>query len=294
MLPIIKWTGSKRFQASSIVDKFPKEINTYYECFIGGGSVLGELMERMLSTESIKVNKIVCIDINEDLIGIWKLVRDNPEKLIDGYESLYNMYNSSPEHEYKKKVYAELKNKYNDLRRNNEDLENRSIIFNWLLRNCFNGLVRYSRNGDFNTSCHFSRNGIRPDKFKDIVYEWSYDLNKFNVEFIAGSYKDVIDIKNINVNDVMYLDPPYANDSGMYDFDSFNNTEFFDFLRKLNCTYLLSYDGKSGKVNNTFDVPNDLYDSHEYIDSSQSSFKRLVKQEYVEVYDSLYIKNKKS
>lgn len=294
MLPIIKWTGSKRFQASEIVDRFPKEIDTYYECFVGGGSVLGELTERLILGNSIKVNKIVCIDINDDLIEIWKLVKNDPYKLILGYESLYNIYNSSQDHEYKKRVYSEIKDKYNNLRRNHIEPENRAILFNWLLRNCFNGLVRYSRNGDFNTSCHFSRNGIRPEKFASIVKEWSFNLGACDVEFISGSYLDVIDLNNINPNDVMYLDPPYANDNGMYDFDSFNNIEFFDFLRKLNCTYLLSYDGKSGKVNNTFDMPHDLYESHEYINSSQSSFKRLVKQEYVEVYDSLYIKNKKS
>jgi hypothetical protein len=30
MLPIVRWTGSKRYQAETIVDRFPKEINTYY------------------------------------------------------------------------------------------------------------------------------------------------------------------------------------------------------------------------------------------------------------------------
>lgn len=38
--PFIKWTGSKRKQAPYIVSQFPKEINTYYECFVGGASVL--------------------------------------------------------------------------------------------------------------------------------------------------------------------------------------------------------------------------------------------------------------
>ena len=54
----IKWTGSKRKQAPEIVDNFPKEINTYYECFLGGGSVLHELLNRIYSGE-IKYKKII-------------------------------------------------------------------------------------------------------------------------------------------------------------------------------------------------------------------------------------------
>lgn len=34
--PVIKWTGSKRSQAEHIINKFPKEIDTYYEPFVGG------------------------------------------------------------------------------------------------------------------------------------------------------------------------------------------------------------------------------------------------------------------
>jgi DNA adenine methylase len=37
--PIIKWTGSKRFLADEIIEYFPSNIETYYEPFVGGGSV---------------------------------------------------------------------------------------------------------------------------------------------------------------------------------------------------------------------------------------------------------------
>lgn len=38
--PVIKWTGSKRSQAKSIVDNIHKNYDTYYESFCGGCSVL--------------------------------------------------------------------------------------------------------------------------------------------------------------------------------------------------------------------------------------------------------------
>jgi len=291
MQPIIKWTGSKRFQAPQIVDRFPKNINTYYECFLGGGSVLGELMDRVINGNTYHVNKIICIDINEDLINIWKYIKDFPNNICDNYENLYNDYNKSSNYDDKKKFYINIRNKYNQLRRENKDPETRAMLFNWILRNCFNGLVRYGKNGDFNTSCHFTRNGLQPDKFRQLVNEWSRMLNLCNVEFKCSSYKDIIDINSLSNDDILYCDPPYANSDGMYNYDTFNNLEFFDYLRQVNCNYYLSYDGKSGDVNNTFAIPLDLYDKHEYIASSQSSFKRLVKGEYVDVYDSLYIKN---
>jgi len=50
--PVIKWSGSKRSQASEIIKYFPKEIDTYYEPFIGGGSMMRELLD-----SDIKVKK---------------------------------------------------------------------------------------------------------------------------------------------------------------------------------------------------------------------------------------------
>ena len=40
--PLIKWTGSKRPLAPKIISYFPDEIDTYYEPFVGGGSVFFE------------------------------------------------------------------------------------------------------------------------------------------------------------------------------------------------------------------------------------------------------------
>ncbi|QDU82790.1 DNA adenine methylase [Polystyrenella longa] len=42
---LIKWTGSKRLQAKQIVKRFPRTNGTYFEPFVGGGSVLYELLK---------------------------------------------------------------------------------------------------------------------------------------------------------------------------------------------------------------------------------------------------------
>lgn len=54
---------------------------------------------------------------------------------------------------------------------------------------------------------------------------------------------------------------------------------------------VMSYDGISGKEDNTFEVPQDLYDEHLYIKSGNSSFKRVIgKSNDSIVYESLYVK----
>ena len=77
---LIKWTGSKRRQAKQIVAKFPRKIATYYEPFLGGGSVLYEL----LGTD-IEVGRIECSDICEPLIALWQAVKDDPNGLVEEY-----------------------------------------------------------------------------------------------------------------------------------------------------------------------------------------------------------------
>ncbi len=76
---LIKWTGSKRRQAKQIVAKFPRQIVTYYEPFLGGGSVLYEL----LGTD-IEVGRIEFSDICEPLIALWQVVKDDPKGLVEG------------------------------------------------------------------------------------------------------------------------------------------------------------------------------------------------------------------
>ena len=58
--PVIKWSGSKRSQSAKIKEFFPDTFNTYYEPFVGGGSVL----------YAIRPDKSVCGDICQPLIRV--------------------------------------------------------------------------------------------------------------------------------------------------------------------------------------------------------------------------------
>ena len=70
--PVIKWSGSKRSQANEIVSLAP-QFETYYEPFLGGGSVL----------YAMSPQNAVCGDICSPLISLWQLIRNNPEMLCE-------------------------------------------------------------------------------------------------------------------------------------------------------------------------------------------------------------------
>jgi len=74
---LIKWTGTKRRQAAAIIARFPAEIASYHEPFLGGASVLGRLLD-----SPIRVGRCECSDSYAPLVGIWDLVKNDPDRLI--------------------------------------------------------------------------------------------------------------------------------------------------------------------------------------------------------------------
>lgn len=271
--PVIKWSGSKRSQAENILTYFPREIDTYYEPFCGGASVL----RRLLSSD-IKVNRYVCSDLNSGLIDLWNEIINHPERVSYYYKKLWNELNADDDKQRKKEYFAMVRDRYNK--------EHNPLDFMFIMRTTTNGMPRYNRDGEFNNSFHVTRDGIIPDTLEKIIYEWNKLLKDNKVEFIACSYDEI----KPNQNDFVYLDPPYANTKGMY-YGTIDYAKLWDWLRNLPCGYALSFDGISGEEDNTWNVPTDVYSKHEYLLSGNSSFKRTIgKSNDSIVYESLYLK----
>ena len=283
MQPVIKWTGSKRSQAGQIISLMPKEIDTYYEPFLGGGSVFARLVEAC-EDGAIKVNRFVLSDMNKELIEMFMIIKHHPQQLIDDYTKRYTDLANEATESDRNRHFVNVRSKYNEL---SKDDPIRPYVFYWLLRTCFNGLIRYNKNGEFNTAYHPTRLGMKPERLGQIILEWSRVMNKYNFELVYSDYKDVL--SSAKENDFIYMDPPYSKSDGMYFAEEFNNEELFDFIHKLPCKWALSYDGISGKENNTFAVPEHIYKIHKYLDASYSSFKKIVKKEEAKVSDSIYL-----
>ena len=271
---IVKWTGSKNSQAEEIISHFPRQIKTYYEPFCGS-CVVGL---RMMRTPEIRAEKYIFSDMDSNLIGLYKSVLENPKKVASYYSFLWRELSGKETVLEKTQYYNSVRKRFNE---NKNPLE-----FLFLLRTCANGLVSYNSRGEFNSPFHLTRNGIRPEKLEKLIFEWHELIQGNSVSFLNCSYMDICPEKD----DFVYVDPPYQNTKGIYH-KEFDSEKFFGWLRELPCSYALSYDGIAGNDDFTVDVPEELYDEHYYIESGNSSFRRIFRgKSDAKVAESLYVK----
>jgi DNA adenine methylase len=167
----------------------------------------------------------------------------------------------------------------------NKNRKPEDLLF--LSRTCVNGLIRFNADGDFNNSLHHTRPGISPDNLKKIIFDWSNHIQC--AEFMACEYFETT--SEAQKGDLIYLDPPYFHTKGRY-YGTINFKKFLDYLESLNqrgIKYMLSFDGIRGEDNFTVDIPKELYNRHELIPSGNSSFKKVMDKENMQVFESLYL-----
>lgn len=223
------------------------------------------------------MNNFICSDLNSDLINLWKCIKQKPQDLFKGYSALHQGLLECANIDEKSIYYKNIRDRFNR--------DKNPIDFYFINRTSYNGLIRYNSKGEYNTSFHLKRNGADEEKIKETIYYYSNILIKYDVSFICQPYNSVTP----NINDLLYLDPPYEKSSSMY-FNNFENADFLDWLSNINCPYFLSYDGKTDKLNKNIIIDRHLYDIHIYLKSGLSSFSQL-KHNAVQVEESLYIKN---
>lgn len=76
MKPFVKWVGGKTQLLDLLISMVPKNFNTYYEPFVGGGALFWKISPK----------KAVINDINNELMNTYNVIKNNYQKLIDTLE----------------------------------------------------------------------------------------------------------------------------------------------------------------------------------------------------------------
>lgn len=261
---VIKWSGSKRSVALEL-SKFIIESNTYFEPFVGGGAMM----------PFAKSSKAIASDIIPELIALWNAIKNSPMDLADEYSKRWKRLQDEGS-----SVYYEIRDHFNQTKNISD--------FLFLTRTCVNGLIRYNKNGEFNNSFHLTRPGIHPDTLTKILLSWSSVIQKF--DFVNLDYRDCL--SSVQKGDFVFLDPPYGGTKDRYTRQEFNLNDFFTELDRLNrvgAKWMLTFDGTAGSRNYSFEPPSDTYKEKFFINTGNSSFKKLMDNKKDVVRESVYL-----
>ena len=203
--PFIKWAGGKHQLIPQYVDYFPKSYQNYYEPFVGGGAIFFHLQpERGL-----------LIDINLELVNVYRCVRDRVEGLIDRLE--HHHQHHSPDHYYQ--IRAQLAQS-NDWFYEGNHLDRAARLI-YLNKTCFNGLYRENSKGHFNVPIGSYKKPAIYDP--EILRADSIALQFTQIE--PGSFNQVLQHAK-GAEDFVYFDPPYYPISQTSNFTAYNRYSF--------------------------------------------------------------------
>ena len=181
-LTFLRYPGGKQRQLPLFIQLLRQIVdntNNYIEPFVGGGSVFFHL-----HPEKARLS-----DKNQELIDLYKGIRDHPDRVWEIYAN-----------------YPSTKNGYYKIRECDMadlDLPTRAARTLFLNRTCFKGMWRHNADGKFNVGYggQDRRWSISEQNIKDIANRLRYaDLTCCDFESI---------IKKSRKDDLIYLDPPY-------------------------------------------------------------------------------------
>ena len=238
--PIVKWVGGKRQLMLELLKNMPETYNRYFEPFIGGGALFFELQPQ---------NGYIS-DMNEELINLYTVVRDDVYELIDALNK----------HKVSKEYFLKIRNldrteKYNKL----SDIEKASR-FIYLNRTCFNGMYRVNSQGQFNVPFGNYKNPRIVDAENLINCS---NLLK-NTEICCADFSKILN--KVQKCDFVYFDPPYVPLNETSSFTSYTKDGFdLDMQFKLRdvCDKLDSMGVMFMLSNSDTKLVNELYSNYE-------------------------------
>ena len=201
--PFLKWAGNKYRVLDHLLPLIgtPK---TYVEPFAGSCA----------AALNVDAKRYVLNDINPDLINLYNyLTNPNDDNFIPYCGDFFRPENND------KEEYIALRKYFND----STDTLERSRLFVYLNRHCFNGLTRYNSGGGFNVPFGKMKNPMLPSTAM-MDFRMYFLMRKHifaNVHFDDGRL-----YAGLGSGDVVYLDPPYVPASDTANFASYAKQGF--------------------------------------------------------------------
>ncbi|HEI8998109.1 TPA: Dam family site-specific DNA-(adenine-N6)-methyltransferase [Citrobacter koseri] len=180
--PFLKWAGGK-YSLLPELDLLIPAGKRLVEPFVGGGSVF-------LNSE--KHESFLLADVNADLINLYQMLEVDHIRVCSLAKILFERANSE-------KAYKDLRDEFNNQRMCAPE---RAAAFLFLNRHCFNGLIRYNRDGFFNVGW----GKYEAPYFPEIEIK-AFKLKSHKCVFMNADYRRTLALAG--ENDVVYCDPPY-------------------------------------------------------------------------------------
>ncbi len=256
----IPYQGSKRGLARAILAYFPVRSERLVEPFAGSASM------SIAAAYFGLINSFWLNDLNRALIDLWEQIINEPDRMANGYESLWRAQQGQ-----EREFYNMVRARFNH-RPQPED-------FLYLLARCVKGSVRYNAYGEFNQSPDNRRRGMHPRTMRKLLHRTSQLLNGKTC-LTAMDYREVL--VKVSTSDIVYMDPPYQGVSRKRDPRYYKNTlfdEFVEALTQLNdrrIAFIISYDGRTGSKRFGRSLPKHLSLTHIEIDAGRSTQATLL------------------
>ena len=220
--PFIKWVGGKGQLLQQLEKQLPTDLHeeefTYIEPFVGGGAMLFYMLQNFMNIKQVVIN-----DINRNLTEVYRVIKQEPEGLVHRLKHIEQQYLNITTEDGRKNFYLEMRHRFNEEVLSSLD---KSAIFIFLNRTCFNGLYRENAKGKFNVP--FGRYANPTICNEEIIYADSELLNRFDVQILNGDFKDTAKAIDKTGLTFFYFDPPYRPLSATSSFNSYVKEDFND------------------------------------------------------------------
>jgi DNA adenine methylase len=254
---LLKWIGNKQRFAHEIASYLPALDNgTYFEPFLGSGAVLGTL----------RPPRAVGSDGFEPLVGIWQMLHDDVDQLIDWYAERWCRWNEAKD---KRAAYEAIKAAYN------ADPNPADLLF--LSRSCYGGVVRFRANDGYMSTPTGVHKPVSPESFARRARLWQD--RTAGAKFEHMDYKEAFALAGDG--DVIYCDPPYVHaQTILYGAQAFRLAELFDCIsdaKARGVKVALSIDGtkKSGHLACDLRIPEGLFQAEALVNCGRSMLRRF-------------------